>query len=123
MYTRAVFAATLVAAGSSHAANGLQVLYGTVMRTLADISGTVTSPVGDILVGTAQIAGTRLANTVIRIQGRYVTIPRGKQYWKEESEGIFYTRTTDAGPAPRSWRLCDGRHVRGDRRCRGSSAP
>ncbi|HEX2741118.1 MAG TPA: glycoside hydrolase family 2 TIM barrel-domain containing protein [Rubrobacter sp.] len=23
-----------------------------------------------------------------------VTIPRGKQYWKEESEGIFYTRTT-----------------------------
>jgi beta-galactosidase/beta-glucuronidase len=26
--------------------------------------------------------------------GRDVTIPRGKQYWKEESEGIFYTRTT-----------------------------
>src|SRR5215210_4184820 len=25
---------------------------------------------------------------------RDVTIPRGKQYWKEESEGIFYTRTT-----------------------------
>ena len=23
-----------------------------------------------------------------------VTIPRGKQYWKERSEGIFYTRTT-----------------------------
>ena len=23
-----------------------------------------------------------------------VTIPRGKQYWREESEGIFYTRTT-----------------------------
>jgi beta-galactosidase/beta-glucuronidase len=23
-----------------------------------------------------------------------VTIPRGKQYWKEESEGIYYTRTT-----------------------------
>ena len=23
-----------------------------------------------------------------------VTIPRGKQYWKEKSEGIFYTRTT-----------------------------
>ena len=23
-----------------------------------------------------------------------MTIPRGKQYWKEESEGIFYTRTT-----------------------------
>ena len=23
-----------------------------------------------------------------------VAIPRGKQYWKEESEGIFYTRTT-----------------------------
>jgi beta-galactosidase/beta-glucuronidase len=25
---------------------------------------------------------------------RDVTIPRGKQYWKVESEGIFYTRTT-----------------------------
>jgi beta-galactosidase/beta-glucuronidase len=25
---------------------------------------------------------------------RDVTIPRGKQYWKEESAGIFYTRTT-----------------------------
>ena len=25
---------------------------------------------------------------------RDATIPRGKQYWKEESEGIFYTRTT-----------------------------
>jgi beta-galactosidase/beta-glucuronidase len=25
---------------------------------------------------------------------RDVSIPRGKQYWKEESEGIFYTRTT-----------------------------
>jgi beta-galactosidase/beta-glucuronidase len=25
---------------------------------------------------------------------RDVTIPRGKQYWKAESEGIFYTRTT-----------------------------
>jgi beta-galactosidase/beta-glucuronidase len=25
---------------------------------------------------------------------RDVTVPRGKQYWKQESEGIFYTRTT-----------------------------
>ncbi|SEM70731.1 glycoside hydrolase family 2 protein [Lihuaxuella thermophila] len=25
---------------------------------------------------------------------RDVTLPRGKQYWKEQSEGIFYTRTT-----------------------------
>jgi beta-galactosidase/beta-glucuronidase len=25
---------------------------------------------------------------------RDMTIPRGKQYWQEESEGIFYTRTT-----------------------------
>jgi beta-galactosidase/beta-glucuronidase len=25
---------------------------------------------------------------------RDVTIPRGKQYWKEKTEGIFYTRTT-----------------------------
>ena len=33
---------------------------------------------------------------VVRAQdpSRDVTIPRGKQYWKEESEGIFYTRTT-----------------------------
>jgi beta-galactosidase/beta-glucuronidase len=26
--------------------------------------------------------------------GKDVTLPRGKQYWKEQSEGIFYTRTT-----------------------------
>lgn len=25
---------------------------------------------------------------------RDTTLPRGKQYWKEKSEGIFYTRTT-----------------------------
>jgi beta-galactosidase/beta-glucuronidase len=33
---------------------------------------------------------------VVRVEdpSRDVTIPRGKQYWKEESEGIFYTRTT-----------------------------
>jgi beta-galactosidase/beta-glucuronidase len=33
---------------------------------------------------------------VVRVQdpSRDATIPRGKQYWKEESEGIFYTRTT-----------------------------
>jgi len=33
---------------------------------------------------------------VVRVEdpSRDVTIPRGKQYWREESEGIFYTRTT-----------------------------
>src|SRR3712207_3781529 len=33
---------------------------------------------------------------VVRAQdpSRDATIPRGKQYWKEGSEGIFYTRTT-----------------------------
>ncbi|HEX2182412.1 MAG TPA: glycoside hydrolase family 2 TIM barrel-domain containing protein [Rubrobacteraceae bacterium] len=33
---------------------------------------------------------------VVRVEdpSRDVTIPRGKQYWKQESEGIFYTRTT-----------------------------
>ncbi|MDQ3864993.1 MAG: glycoside hydrolase family 2, partial [Actinomycetota bacterium] len=33
---------------------------------------------------------------VVRVEdpSQDVTIPRGKQYWKEESEGIFYTRTT-----------------------------
>jgi beta-galactosidase/beta-glucuronidase len=33
---------------------------------------------------------------VVRVEdpSRDATIPRGKQYWKEKSEGIFYTRTT-----------------------------
>jgi hypothetical protein len=33
---------------------------------------------------------------VVRVEdpSRDVTIPRGKQYWREEPEGIFYTRTT-----------------------------
>ena len=33
---------------------------------------------------------------VVRVEdpSQDVTIPRGKQYWREESEGIFYTRTT-----------------------------
>ena len=37
-------------------------------------------------------------NNVVAVRAedpsRDVTIPRGKQYWKERSEGIFYTRTT-----------------------------
>jgi polyhydroxybutyrate depolymerase len=49
----------------------------TTLRVLANVSGTVTSPVGDILVGTAQLAGPWLAHTVIRIQGRYLTLARG----------------------------------------------
>ena len=33
---------------------------------------------------------------VVRVEdpSQDVTIPRGKQYWRQESEGIFYTRTT-----------------------------
>src|SRR3546814_7412910 len=50
---------------------------GTTLRVLANVSGIVTSPVGDLLVGTAQLAGTGLAHTVIRVQGRYLTLARG----------------------------------------------
>lgn len=58
-------------------ANLLENATGTVVRTLADVSGTVTSPVGDLLVGTAQLAGPYLAHTVIRVQGRYLTLAQG----------------------------------------------
>ena len=46
---------------------------------------------------THALAGESGNNVVIvrtEDPSRDVTIPRGKQYWKEESEGIFYTRTT-----------------------------
>jgi beta-galactosidase/beta-glucuronidase len=46
---------------------------------------------------TDALAGEGKVNVlVVRAEdpSRDVTIPRGKQYWKEESEGIFYTRTT-----------------------------
>jgi beta-galactosidase/beta-glucuronidase len=46
---------------------------------------------------TDELAGEGRANVlVVRAEdpSRDVTIPRGKQYWQEESEGIFYTRTT-----------------------------
>jgi beta-galactosidase/beta-glucuronidase len=46
---------------------------------------------------TDALAGEGKVNVlVVRAEdpSREVTIPRGKQYWKEESEGIFYTRTT-----------------------------
>jgi Glycosyl hydrolases family 2, sugar binding domain len=46
---------------------------------------------------TDAVAGEDKVNVlVVRAEdpSRDVTIPRGKQYWKEESEGIFYTRTT-----------------------------
>jgi beta-galactosidase/beta-glucuronidase len=46
---------------------------------------------------TDALAGEGIVNVlVVRAEdpSRDVTIPRGKQYWKEESEGIFYTRTT-----------------------------
>ena len=49
----------------------------------ADITDTLAGEAGENVV-------------VVRAEdpSRDVTIPRGKQYWKEESEGIFYTRTT-----------------------------
>jgi beta-galactosidase/beta-glucuronidase len=46
---------------------------------------------------THSLAGEARDNIiVVRAEdpSRDVTIPRGKQYWKEKSEGIFYTRTT-----------------------------
>ncbi len=45
---------------------------------------------------TDALAGEAENVVVVRAEdpSRDVTIPRGKQYWKEESEGIFYTRTT-----------------------------
>jgi beta-galactosidase/beta-glucuronidase len=46
---------------------------------------------------TDALAGEADENVVVvRVEdpSRDETIPRGKQYWKEESEGIFYTRTT-----------------------------
>jgi beta-galactosidase/beta-glucuronidase len=46
---------------------------------------------------THSLAGEARDNIIIvraEDPSREVTIPRGKQYWKEKSEGIFYTRTT-----------------------------
>jgi beta-galactosidase/beta-glucuronidase len=44
----------------------------------------------------ALLGGAGEQVVVVRVEdpSRDVTIPRGKQYWREESEGIFYTRTT-----------------------------
>jgi beta-galactosidase/beta-glucuronidase len=43
-----------------------------------------------------QFAGRRDNVVVVRIEDPHadLTIPRGKQYWKTDSEGIFYTATT-----------------------------
>jgi beta-galactosidase/beta-glucuronidase len=46
---------------------------------------------------THALAGAAAENVVVvraEDPSTDVTIPRGKQYWKEEPEGIFYTRTT-----------------------------
>ena len=43
---------------------------------------------------TDALSGENLVVVRAEDPSRDVTIPRGKQYWKEESEGIFYTRTT-----------------------------
>jgi beta-galactosidase/beta-glucuronidase len=40
------------------------------------------------------IAGSNVVVVRAEDPSRDVTIPRGKQYWNEKSEGIFYTRTT-----------------------------
>lgn len=72
-----LFASSAQAQLLDRTANLLENTTGSVVRTLADISGTVTSPVGDLLVGTAQLAGPWLAHTVIRVQGHYLTLAQG----------------------------------------------
>ncbi|WP_241696265.1 alpha/beta hydrolase family esterase [Solimonas terrae] len=73
----ALVAASAQAQLLGQTANLLENTSGSVVRTLADISGTVTSPVGDLLVGTAQLAGPWLAHTVIRVEGHYLTLAQG----------------------------------------------
>jgi beta-galactosidase/beta-glucuronidase len=48
----------------------------------------------DVTDALAGEGGTNVLIVRAEDPSRDVTIPRGKQYWKEESEGIFYTRTT-----------------------------
>jgi beta-galactosidase/beta-glucuronidase len=48
----------------------------------------------DVTHALAGEAGDNIIVVRAEDPSRDVTIPRGKQYWKEESEGIFYTRTT-----------------------------
>jgi len=48
----------------------------------------------DITDALAGEAGENVVVVRAEDPSRDVTIPRGKQYWKEESEGIFYSRTT-----------------------------
>jgi len=72
-----VLLALAIAIGSPAGHAGLlQTTTGTVLRLLANISGLVTSPVGDLLVGTTQNAGRLLAHTTVRIQGRYLLLAR-----------------------------------------------
>jgi beta-galactosidase/beta-glucuronidase len=65
--------------------NGVQVAYHEGGHTpfSADVTDALCGEAGENVV-------------VVRAEdpSRDVTIPRGKQYWEEESEGIFYTRTT-----------------------------
>ena len=63
--------------------NGLQV---------AQHEGGHTPFSADIMHALKEVANV----VVVRAEdpSRDVTIPRGKQYWREESEGIFYTRST-----------------------------
>jgi beta-galactosidase/beta-glucuronidase len=48
----------------------------------------------DVTHALAGEAGNNILIVRAEDPSRDVTIPRGKQYWKERSEGIFYTRTT-----------------------------
>ena len=48
----------------------------------------------DVTPALAREAGENVVVVRAEDPSRDVTIPRGKQYWKEKSEGIFYTRTT-----------------------------
>jgi len=53
-----------------------------------------TSFSADVTYALAGEAGENVVVVRAEDPSRDVTIPRGKQYWKETSEGIFYTRTT-----------------------------
>jgi beta-galactosidase/beta-glucuronidase len=53
-----------------------------------------TSFSADVTYALAGEAGENVVAVRAEDPSRDVAIPRGKQYWKETSEGIFYTRTT-----------------------------
>ncbi|MGH8443746.1 MAG: alpha/beta hydrolase family esterase [Solimonas sp.] len=74
---RLLLAGTLLTLPVAPQAGLIENTVGGVFRLLADISGAVTSPFGDLLVGVAQTINPRLARAVVRIQGRYLTLVPG----------------------------------------------